>query len=50
MAFSKGRDIDLEPKQSSESLNYFVFPHVEVDGEPWPKAKIKMEFQYRDID
>lgn len=50
MAFSKGRDIDLEPKQSGESLNYFVFPHVEVDGKLWPRAKIKMEFQYRDID
>ena len=50
VAFSKGRDIVLEPKQSGKPLNYFVYPHVEVDGKAWPKAKINMEFQYRDID
>lgn len=50
MAFSKGRDIVLEPKQSGEPLNYFIYPYVEVNGKPWPKAKIKLDFRYRDLD
>lgn len=46
--FSTGRDIDLVPKQDGAPLNYFVYPHVEVDGKPYPKEKIKLSFSYKD--
>lgn len=46
VAFSSGRDIELSPKSASEPLNYFVYPHVEVDGKVWPKEKIKLNFSY----
>jgi transglutaminase-like putative cysteine protease len=31
---STGRDIILNPQQEGESLNYFMYPYTEVDGEP----------------
>ena len=48
VAFSVGRDIVLEPPQAGPPLNYFVYPHVEVDGKPLPKSKIKLEFSFAD--
>ena len=48
IAFSTGRDIELVPKSASGPLNYFVYPHVEVDGEVWPKEKIALEFSFKD--
>lgn len=32
VAFSKGRDIILEPPQKSAPLNYFIYPYAEADG------------------
>ena len=46
VTFSTGRDIRLVPASKTESLNYFVYPHVEVDGQQWPKDKIKLDFHY----
>ena len=46
VTFSTGRDIQLVPASKTESLNYFVYPHVEVDGQQWPKDKIKFGFRY----
>ena len=48
--FSTGRDINLQPKQASEPLNYFIYPHVEVDGRLIPKTDLKLEFAYRDLN
>lgn len=48
VGFSMGRDIDLVPKQEGPALNYFVYPYVEVDGKPWPKEKIELQFSYAD--
>ena len=48
VSFSIGRDIVLVPKSDAKPLNYFVYPHVEVDGKPWPKEKIKMSFSFKD--
>ena len=31
---STGRDIILNPEQEGESLNYFMYPYAEVNGEP----------------
>ena len=47
VAFSTGRDIELVPKSAGESLNYFVYPHVEVDGKVWPKDKISLKFSFK---
>lgn len=48
IAFSKGRDIELVPKAESGLLNYFVYPHVEVDGKLWPKDMIELNFSFKD--
>lgn len=50
VTFSTGRDIQLVPASETESLNYFVYPHVEVDGKQWPKEKIKLDFRYKNSD
>jgi len=34
IAFSQGRDILLDPPQLGGRLNYFIYPYVELDGEP----------------
>lgn len=47
--FSTGRDIELEPKNQSGPVNYFVYPVVEIDGKPVSKNDLGMEFRYEDI-
>ena len=34
VAFSRGRDVTLEPKQAAPPLNYFIYPYAEADGAP----------------
>lgn len=34
VAFSRGRDLVLEPRQRGEPINFFIDPYVEVDGVP----------------
>ena len=46
--FTTGRDIDLVPQQDGESLNYFVYPYVEVNKKRWGKDKIETSFGYAD--
>lgn len=46
--FTTGRDIDLVPRQAGPALNYFIYPYVELDGQPLPAAQIKSNFSYRD--
>jgi transglutaminase-like putative cysteine protease len=48
VAFSTGRDLELAPRQAGPPLNFFVYPHVEVDGKPYPDAKVERHFSYRD--
>lgn len=50
VAFTTGRDINLVPRQAGEPLNFFVYPHVEVDGQVWPNQKISLSFKYADAD
>ncbi|MBM79219.1 MAG: hypothetical protein CMJ78_01335 [Planctomycetaceae bacterium] len=50
VTFSVGRDIDLVPQQAAKPLNFFVYPHVEVDGEVWPKDKTGLSFSYQDVE
>jgi transglutaminase-like putative cysteine protease len=48
VSFSTGRDIQLVPKSAAGPLNYFVYPHIEVNGKPWPREKIKLAFSFKD--
>jgi len=50
ISFSTGRDIVLVPESAAEPLNYFVYPHVEVDGKHWPKEKIELAFSFKDAE
>ena len=47
VAFSRGRDLILDPPQSGGPVNFLVYPHVEVDGEPG-RAKVEKSFRFRD--
>jgi transglutaminase-like putative cysteine protease len=42
-AFSRGRDIMLEPRQKGAPLNYFIYPYAEADGSP---VEAKWEVAY----
>jgi transglutaminase-like putative cysteine protease len=42
--FSTGRDVALSPKQDGPSLNYFIYPYVEVDGTPYEKLDKQFSF------
>jgi len=49
ITFTTGRDIDLRPKSENGPLNYFIYPHVEVDGTPLPRWQIALKFSYADV-
>ncbi|MCS7263947.1 MAG: transglutaminase-like domain-containing protein, partial [Armatimonadetes bacterium] len=44
VAFSRGRDIVLNPPQKGKPLNYFIYPYAEVDGQP-VKAQWELSYQ-----
>lgn len=44
--FTTGRDVVLNPRQTGEPLNYFIYPYVEVSGQPY--SKVAKTFQYKD--
>lgn len=46
--FSIGRDLELTPRAMHEPLNFFVFPHIEVDGEVLPKEKLELQMSFSD--
>jgi transglutaminase-like putative cysteine protease len=45
VAFTMGRDLVLNPRQSGEPVNFLIYPYVEVDGKPLPKEQIKNQFE-----
>jgi transglutaminase-like putative cysteine protease len=47
--FSTGRDLTLVPKQDGPPLNFFIYPHAEADGKPYPVEKIERRFRYQDL-
>jgi transglutaminase-like putative cysteine protease len=49
VTFTVGRDIDLEPRQSGDPLNYFIYPYVEVDGKPFDAAKVARKFTFKNL-
>ena len=46
--FTRGRDINLAPKQTGDPLNYSVYPYAELDGKPF--SGLKSEFAFKDLD
>jgi hypothetical protein len=46
--FSTGRDLRLGPDHHGDPLNYFVYPYVEVAGEPWT-GPLGKNFHYREV-
>jgi transglutaminase-like putative cysteine protease len=49
VAFTMGRDLELNPRQSGEPVNFLIYPYVEVDGKPLPKEQIKNRFDYTTV-
>ncbi len=47
--FTTGRDINLDPPQKGPALNFFIYPYVEVAGQPYPQEKIQRSFAYEDV-
>lgn len=47
VAFSRGRDLTLEPAQKAGPLNYFIYPYAEADGQP---VKTSWELRYRLVE
>jgi transglutaminase-like putative cysteine protease len=48
VTISVGRDLVLVPPQAGPPINFLVFPYVEVGGEPWSGAKVRVELRYCD--
>ncbi len=44
VAFSTGRDIKIPTESGVESLNYFIYPYVLVNGKPFKGIKTKFTF------
>ena len=44
---SSGRDVNLVPRQSGESLNFFVYPYAEADGK---KIAVGKSFAFKDLE
>jgi transglutaminase-like putative cysteine protease len=42
--FTMGRDLRLSPAQDGASLNYFVYPYVEVGGKTYPNVSTAFSF------
>jgi len=42
--FSVGRDLQLNPRQHGEPVNYLIFPYVELGGQPWPNVANAVSF------
>jgi hypothetical protein len=46
--FSTGRDLKLGAAQQAQPLNYFIYPHVEIDGKPYTE-NISKQFAFRSL-
>ncbi|HKN00436.1 MAG TPA: transglutaminase-like domain-containing protein [Candidatus Binataceae bacterium] len=49
IAFTRGRDLVLNPAQAGEPLNYLIYPYVQIDGKAVSKDQIKNSFAYSDL-
>ena len=46
--FSTGRDLRLGDAHRGPELNYFVYPYVEIDGEPF-EGEVRKRFRFEDL-
>lgn len=46
--FTTGRDLVVSEASVDKPLNYFIFPHLEIDGEI-SKTKLDTKFSYREL-
>jgi hypothetical protein len=37
------------PRQSAKPLNFFINPHVEVNGKTWPLKMIELNHSFEDL-
>ena len=44
--FTTGRDLVVSEGSAGQPLNYFIYPYVEIDGEPWG-GRVPTRFAYR---
>jgi transglutaminase-like putative cysteine protease len=44
--FTRGRDVELTPKQAGPPLNYFVYPYAEADGQP---LEVSRMYEFADV-
>jgi len=49
VAFSRGRDLILVPRQAGPPVNFLVYPYVEVNGQPCAAEQIHCHFSYEDV-
>ncbi|MCM3876226.1 MAG: transglutaminase domain-containing protein [Thermoanaerobaculia bacterium] len=40
-----GRDLTLSPPQKDGTLNFFIYPYVEVDGKAFPETKSRLDYR-----
>ena len=50
VAFSVGRNIELQPPQQGPTLNFFVEPYIEVDGKPVSDGVVRFSLSFRDVN
>jgi hypothetical protein len=44
LQFTVGRDLELNPRQHGERLNYFIYPYAELNGAEYPNVAIAFSF------
>jgi transglutaminase-like putative cysteine protease len=47
--FTTGRDLVLSPGSAKAPLNYFIYPYVEVGGQPWA-GKVTTRFSFAEVE
>jgi transglutaminase-like putative cysteine protease len=50
VVLSVGRDIELVPKAASAPLNFFVHPHLEIEGKSVDADRVQFRYAYRDLE
>jgi transglutaminase-like putative cysteine protease len=49
LKLTHGRDVTLVPPQAAEPLNTFIYPYVEVDGQPLEKEKVTWTMTFQEL-
>jgi hypothetical protein len=48
VVFSVGRDLRLKPAASPQPINFFIYPHIEIDGEQLPMENVELQFAFEE--